>query len=92
MEAGVDSLAASEFVQQLAAEFGVELPATLLFDHPSMSSIASHVADELSSASSMTLAVELTSTAKCIHTQSEYEEPPVELGLAVDGVAVVSYN
>ena len=47
MEAGVDSLAASEFVQQLAAEFGVELPATLLFDHPSMSSISTHVACEL---------------------------------------------
>lgn len=48
MEAGVDSLAASELVQQLAAEFCVELPATLLFDHPSMSSISSHVASELS--------------------------------------------
>jgi len=43
MEAGVDSLAASELVQHLATEFGIEFSATLLFDHPSMSSISSRV-------------------------------------------------
>ena len=40
MQAGMDSLSASELVQRLTSEFDVELPATLLFDHPSMSSIA----------------------------------------------------
>lgn len=49
MEAGVDSLAASELVLQLTSEFSVELSATLLFDHPSVSSISSHVAVELTS-------------------------------------------
>jgi len=43
MEAGVDSLAASELVQHLTKEFGIEFSATLLFDHPSMSSIKSLV-------------------------------------------------
>ena len=44
MDAGVDSLAASELVQQLSDEFTLELPTTLLFDHPSVASISSHVA------------------------------------------------
>lgn len=52
MESGVDSLAASEFVKLLAVEFGLELSATLLFDRPSMSTISSHISDELFSASS----------------------------------------
>jgi acyl carrier protein len=44
MDAGVDSLAASELVQLLSGEFSVELSATLLFDHPSVASISTHVA------------------------------------------------
>jgi len=44
MDAGVDSLATSELVQQLSGEFQVELSATLLFDHPSVASISSRVA------------------------------------------------
>ena len=43
MEAGVDSLAASELVQAIEGEFEVELSATLLFDHPSIASISSHI-------------------------------------------------
>jgi len=43
MEAGVDSLAASEVVQAIGSEFELELPATLLFDHPSMASISDHI-------------------------------------------------
>ena len=44
MDAGVDSLAASELVQQFSGEFSVELSATLLFDHPSVASISSFLA------------------------------------------------
>ena len=43
MEAGVDSLDASEVVQAIGGEFELELPATLLFDHPSMASISDHI-------------------------------------------------
>lgn len=39
IDAGIDSLAASELVQKLTGDFGVEIPAILLFDHPSISSI-----------------------------------------------------
>ena len=47
MEAGIDSLAASELVQELLSEFDLEVSATLLFDHPSVGSISSHVASNL---------------------------------------------
>ena len=39
MEAGIDSLAASELVSSIAVELMVELPATLLFDSPSIAAI-----------------------------------------------------
>ena len=44
MEAGIDSLGASELVQQLSQQFCLEVSATLLFDHPSVSSICSYLA------------------------------------------------
>ena len=40
MAAGVDSLGATELQRTLSEAFGVELPATLLFDHPSIGGIA----------------------------------------------------
>lgn len=43
MEAGVDSLAASEVVSSIGTELEVELPATLLFDHPSITAIRHHI-------------------------------------------------
>ena len=39
MEAGIDSIAASEVVSSIGAELQVELSATLLFDHPSITAI-----------------------------------------------------
>ena len=43
MDAGVDSLAAAELVQQLGTQFSTELPATTLFDYPSIALIAQHL-------------------------------------------------
>ena len=96
MESGVDSLAASEFVKLLAEEFGLDLSATLLFDRPSLSTIASHISDELLSAPSgsrYTAGVaELMSTTHAVRARSKDGEAPVELAQAADGVAVISYN
>lgn len=39
MAAGVDSLGATELERALSKHFEVELPATLLFDHPSIDGI-----------------------------------------------------
>ena len=44
MEAGLDSLGAVELRAALSAAFGVELPATLIFDYPSVSALSRHLA------------------------------------------------
>ena len=49
MDAGIDSLAAAELVQQLNIQFSSELPATTLFDYPSIASIASHLGSQIQS-------------------------------------------
>ena len=42
-DAGVDSLAAAQLAHELGEEFGVELPPTLLFDHPTIEALAKHL-------------------------------------------------
>ena len=44
MEAGLDSLGAVELRNSVSAKFGVELPATVTFDHPSVVALAEYVA------------------------------------------------
>ena len=39
MEAGLDSLGATELASRLGAGFSMDFPSTLLFDHPSAASI-----------------------------------------------------
>ena len=43
MEAGIDSLGASELQRAIGEEFSSEMPATMLFDHPSIAGITSVV-------------------------------------------------
>jgi acyl carrier protein len=47
MEAGLDSLGAVELRASLVTEFGIELPATLTFDYPSIAALSKFLAGEL---------------------------------------------
>lgn len=47
MEAGLDSLGAVELRSALGARFGIEMPATLTFDHPSITALAAYVSANL---------------------------------------------
>ena len=44
MEAGVDSLGAVELQSQLEKALSIELPATVMFDYPSMGAMAGFIA------------------------------------------------
>ena len=41
MSAGLDSVGATELARKLSDQLGIDLPSTLLFDHPSVNAVAS---------------------------------------------------
>jgi acyl carrier protein len=47
MEAGLDSIGAVELRNSVGARFGIELPATVTFDHPSPAALARYLASRL---------------------------------------------
>jgi aryl carrier-like protein len=47
MSVGLDSIAAVEFASAVSGEVGVALSAVVLFDHPTLDSIASYLANEI---------------------------------------------
>jgi len=50
MEAGIDSLGATELQQQLADTFSVELPSTLVFDYPTVDAMSEFLYQKLAGA------------------------------------------
>ena len=71
MSAGLDSLSATEFTNTLGARFSMDLAATILFDHPTLESLASFISDELTSndltEASPNKEEQLASSYGCIH-------------------------
>ena len=65
MAAGLDSIAATELSQKLGEQFEVELPSTLLFDHPTASSMTQLLLDKF----------------QCIHTNIRKGNDTFEFGL-----------
>ena len=54
MQAGLDSLGAVELRNALSARLGLQLPATLVLDHPTPQALADCIAGEVSSVASST--------------------------------------
>ncbi|KAJ8599726.1 hypothetical protein CTAYLR_003388 [Chrysophaeum taylorii] len=50
MSSGFDSLSSTEFTKKLGIEYDLELPSTVLFEHPSISAIAGYLEDKLAPA------------------------------------------
>lgn len=53
MSAGLDSLSAVDFVSTLATKLELEIAPTVLFDHPTINSLASFLSSELASATAV---------------------------------------
>ena len=49
MSIGMDSMSAMEFTNAIAAHFSMDLAPTVLFDHPTVNSLAKFVSSELQS-------------------------------------------
>ena len=49
MSVGLDSIAATEFTNMLGDQFGSAIPATVLFDHPTLESITQFLVSEVCS-------------------------------------------
>lgn len=57
MSVGLDSISATEFTRLLGERLGISIPATLLFDHPTIASITDFVGSSLLPASSTETAI-----------------------------------
>jgi acyl carrier protein len=53
LEAGLDSLGAVELRNSLAVLFGIDLPATVTFDHPTAATLGTFIAGARSTQSSL---------------------------------------
>lgn len=51
MEAGLDSLSAAELRNTISTAFGSELPATVMFDYPTLDALTNYVAEHLAPSS-----------------------------------------
>ncbi len=85
MEAGLDSLAAVELRNQLAAHFNVDLAPTLSFDFPTAAALASHISSKTAEASHDILSVESVLPELSLE---EVEEVVSQITAEVMGVTV----
>ena len=75
MSAGLDSLAAAAFVSALAARLSVDIAPTELFDHPTLSSIASFVSTHVAIEGDEVPAVAATRPGSCVRAPERDQDP-----------------
>ena len=84
VQAGIDSLAAVELRNSIASKFAVTLPATLIFDYPTLSGMAAFVFEALGGQRStrIPLQVRATHCSVCIFRQTAKSSAAATLHLA----------
>ena len=75
MSAGLDSLAAAAFVSALAARLSVDIAPTELFDHPTLSSIASFVSTHVAIEDDEVPAVVMPRPGSCVRAPERDQDP-----------------
>ena len=75
MSAGLDSLAAAAFVSALASSLSVDIAPTELFDHPTLSSIASFVSTHVAIEDDGVSAVAATRPGSCVRAPERDQNP-----------------
>ena len=84
MAAGLDSLAGTQFVQAASERYCTEFPATLVFDHPTLESIAQYLAASEKSAGLETaniLDALVASALELLGTRLSKDDPVMAAGL-----------
>ncbi len=81
-EFGLDSLLAVELRNALAALTGTSLPATLLFDYPTVAALADHLVERLADVSAPDAADHAAPASEPTRTSSASDEPIAIIGMA----------
>ena len=81
MEAGLDSIGAVELRNLVGARFGVDLPATVTFDHPSAAALAQYVARTLAPKQAGALQPHALATGSALHQLQASAMPACRIAL-----------
>ena len=76
MEAGVDSLGAVELRNALGTRFGVELPATVTLDFPSIAALSAHLATVVAQSDDVIRADDVASCTSSVSYSHELQVCP----------------